>query len=424
MYLTPLSTQQESHILHIDGDAFFVSCETASRPYLKGKPVVTGKERGIASAMSYEAKARGVTRGMSVYYIKKICPEAVIIPSDYDTYNIFSSRMLTIVGKYTSMVEPYSIDECFADLSYRFGRKRSCEETARLIKEELYRSLGITFSVGVGATKTIAKTASNAHKPDSLTIFSKVDLVAYLKQLPIGKVWGIGPQTSSFLFRERVLTAFDFIQKEKWWIQEKLPKPYYDLWQELRGIPVFKVHSDKTPYKSIQKVATFRPPSQDKAFLFSELSRNVENACHRLRENHLVASEMSFFLKTQSFGYHGRSVRLAGATCTPQEVLQAITESFDEVFRSEVSYRATGVVLRQLTASGVRQLDLFGRDKKEDALAEIYRSLDRLSIKYGGASIFLGSSLSAGAKSKKSPDSRRQKSFNKRFSLPFLGEVW
>ena len=84
-------------ILHIDGDAFFASCEQSRRPKLQGRPVVTGKERGIAASMSYEAKARGVTRGMRIAEIRKICPEAIILPSDYETYSLLSKRFFGIV---------------------------------------------------------------------------------------------------------------------------------------------------------------------------------------------------------------------------------------------------------------------------------------------------------------------------------------
>src|SRR3990167_814539 len=104
-------------ILHVDGDSFFASCEIARNPKLRGKPVITGRERGIVSAMTYGVKARGVKRGMILSEARKICPDAVILPSDYETYSLFSERMYEIVRRYTPTVEEYSIDECFADLT-------------------------------------------------------------------------------------------------------------------------------------------------------------------------------------------------------------------------------------------------------------------------------------------------------------------
>src|SRR5438045_3577068 len=104
-------------IVHVDGDAFFVACEVAKDPSLRGKYVVTGKERGIASALSYEAKARGARRGMQLSEIRKLCPGLIILPSDYETYSLYSERMYNIVRRYTPEVEEYSIDECFGDIT-------------------------------------------------------------------------------------------------------------------------------------------------------------------------------------------------------------------------------------------------------------------------------------------------------------------
>src|SRR6266478_1950133 len=153
--MEPLTLQTFSRaILHIDGDAFFASCEQSRRPRLQGRPVVAGKERGIAASMSYEAKARGVTRGMRLAEIRKVCPEAVILPSDYETYSLLSQRFFAIVRRYTPDVEEYSIDECFADLT---GLQRPLQMSylhmAERIKKDIDTELGFTFSVGVVSFK-------------------------------------------------------------------------------------------------------------------------------------------------------------------------------------------------------------------------------------------------------------------------------
>ena len=94
-------------ILHVDGDSFFAGVEVAKNPHLRGKPVITGKERGIVSAMTPEVKARGVKRGMKLHEARKLCPDAIILPSDYETYSLFSERMYRIVHRYTPDVEEY-----------------------------------------------------------------------------------------------------------------------------------------------------------------------------------------------------------------------------------------------------------------------------------------------------------------------------
>src|SRR3989344_7825990 len=104
-------------LAHVDGDAFFASVEQAVKPWLKGKPVVTGKERNIVAAASYEAKRFGVKRGVSLWDAKKMCPDLVVLPTDYETVSIFSKRMYAIMRRYTPAVEEYSVDEGFIDLT-------------------------------------------------------------------------------------------------------------------------------------------------------------------------------------------------------------------------------------------------------------------------------------------------------------------
>jgi len=131
-------------ILHVDADAFFASCEQAIHPELRGRPVITGKERGIVAAASYEAKARGVQRGTRLSDVKKICPDAVILPSDYETYSLFSMRMFGILRRFSPDVEEYSIDEAFVDLT---GLRRSFHGSYGMIAEkiqyEIEKSLGL-----------------------------------------------------------------------------------------------------------------------------------------------------------------------------------------------------------------------------------------------------------------------------------------
>src|SRR5262249_4593455 len=273
-------------ILHIDGDAFFASCEQSRRPKLQGRPVVTGKERGIAASMSYEAKARGVTRGMRLADIRKICPEAVILPSDYETYSLLSKRFFAIVRRYTPEVEEYSIDECFCDLTgLRRPLRLSYLQIAERIKHALDTELGFTFSVGLAPNKVVAKIASKWQKPSGLTAIPGRELHRFLDTLPVEKVWGIGPNTTAFLAKHGIRTALEFAQRQEPWFKRYLSKPFYEIWQELKWQYVFELATgeDDTRY-TIQKFKTFTPASSDQAFVFAQLSKNIENACIRTRK--------------------------------------------------------------------------------------------------------------------------------------------
>jgi DNA polymerase-4/DNA polymerase V len=162
---------------------FFASCEQAVNPKLKGKPVVIGKERV-----------------MIIREIKALCPGAIHLPSDYETYSLFSQRMFAIVHRYTPDVEEYSIDECFYDLTgLRRPLRMSYETMAARIKADLEHDLGLTFAVGLAPSKVVAKIASKWQKPAGLTVISGPDLHCYLDRVPIGNVWGIGEQTTAYL---------------------------------------------------------------------------------------------------------------------------------------------------------------------------------------------------------------------------------
>ena len=384
-------------ILHIDGDAFFASCEQARDPQLQGKPVVTGKERGIAASMSYEAKARGVTRGMRLSEIKRLCPDAIILPSDYETYSLLSKRLVAIVRRYTPEVEAYSIDEVFADLTgLRRPLRMSYEQMAAAIKKELDTELGFTFSVGLAPNKVLAKIASKWQKPSGLTSIPGYDIHRFLKALPVGKVWGIGPNTAALLNKHGVQSALDFARKPELWVKKLLTKPFYETWQELNGRSVLPlITEEKASYQSIQKVKTFTPPSGDRAFVFAQLSKNIENACIKARKYKLAAKGACIFLKTQQFKYHGLDVRFSRATPFPQEMIKIIEPAFEQLFRPGEEYRATGVVLIKLETDDMVQLDLFGETLRAEKFSRVYQAVDRMREKYGKHTVFLGSSFLA-----------------------------
>lgn len=382
-------------IIHIDGDAFFASCEQARNPALKGRPVITGKERGIVSSMSYEAKRKGVTRGMRLFEILRACPDAIVISSDYELYSLISQRFMTIVRRYTSVVEEYSIDECFADLT---GMDKplgmSYEKIARRIQSDLVAELDCSFSVGLASTKVLAKVGSKWEKPNGFTMIEDHAIPRFLAELPIENVWGIGAQTASLLQRQGIFTALDFITAREGWIRDTLTKPFVEIWHELNGQSVLAIDcEEKWPKGSIQKVKTFTPPSDKRTYIFSQLSRNIENACIRARRYGLAAREATFFLRTQDFRHFGVRAEFSKATAFPNKVIHALEGMFGELFHSRHLYRATGVVLSKLTDEASAQLDLFGEQLNVDKMTRLFESVDTLDSKFGKHTVFVGSSI-------------------------------
>ena len=401
-----LHTKQKV-ILHMDGDAFFVAVEVAKNPKLKGLPVVTGEERGIVSALSYEAKALGIIRGMPIFKLKKEFPQVIIMPGDYASYAHYSEMMFNIVRRYADDVEEYSIDECFADLTgLDRPLKMSYVEIAQRIQKEITEELGLSISVGLAPTKVLAKVASKWKKPNGFTVIdvSEKNAKKFLSETPIGKIWGIGPQTTIFLKKKGINTAQDFAGKSREWINDNLSKPHEAIWLELNGVSVMPIDPNpKTSYDSVQKTRSFHPASNDPVFLFSQLSKHIEDACAKIRHFDLVAKQVSIFLKTKNFEYITHRFNLDTPTNAPEIITDLAQKHFHKIFRKHVLYRTTGVTLSGLVSkeSITIQGDLFGgglkteTTKKGEKYEIIHKQIDMLEEKFGKHVVYLASTHAA-----------------------------
>ena len=421
-------------IIHVDADAFFASCEQAMDHRLKGRPVVTGKERGIASAASYEAKAKGVKRAMPIHEIMRICPDCVYLPSDYETYSLFSTRMFDIVRRYTTQVEEYGIDECFADLTgLRRPLKMKYPAIAQQIKKDIERELDITVSVGLAPTKVLAKIGSKWDKPSGFTVIGGRTIPDYLDKIIPRDIWGIGEQTHAYLKKQGVSTALDLAKKDEWWISKRLSKPYREIWRELRGELVNEVNPEKKEqYKSISKTKTFTPPSSNRNFVFAQLSKNIENACIKLRRYRLATDRVFVYLKTREFRIYGLEIRLSSRVNTPLVILGEVEKMFDTFFRKNIPYRATGVVLLHLGESAHQQ-DLFGEQVSVEKQESVFETIDKLDHRFGKHTVFLGSSFQAvqgkshlgfrGDKPERLKEPLKGETERKHLAVPIIGEV-
>ena len=407
----------ERVILHFDGDSFFASVEQVMDFTLKGKPLVTGGERGAITSASLEAKRLGIGRGVSMRDAKKLCSELIIVSGDYRSYSIFAERMYNIVSEFAELVEEYSIDECFADitgLDHVF--KMSYEEIALSIKKKLETSLGITFGVGMGPNKVLAKIASKHKKPAGFTVIRPDNLEEFLKDLPLGKVWGIGPSTSIALSMAGVFTALQLALKPKLWIEHhKISKPYRETWLELQGYYMKELSLVGDVPHSIIKSRTFTPPSTDRDFIFSQLSKNIEAACSKARRHSVRAGEIRFYLKTQEFTYKGLDLPLPLPTASPTEIISLVKKYFDKVYRPNILYRATGVSLKMFTKEEGIRADLFGESEKTEKNAVVFKTIDCLAHRYGEQSVFLASSMKALHASREHT--------KKTLDIPFVGKV-
>lgn len=377
-------------IAHIDADAFFAACEQALNPSLKGKCLAIGKERGIITALSYEAKAKGVKRGMRLRQAQNICKDLIILESSYETYSLFSVRMFEILKRFSPLIEEYSIDEAFVDLT---GLRRlyssSYESIAVNIQKTIEQELSISVSIGVSLTKTLAKLASKRKKPHGITLIPGNQIHLFLKDTAIEDIWGIGPNTASLLRKFNIKTALDFALKDENFVKKYLSKPYIQTYNELKGIQSIDFFP-KLPNKSISKAQSFTPSNQ-KNFVFSQLIKNLELACAKARRHKLAAKKLTIFLKTSDFQTSFVKVVLHNPTSLPLMLTEVLNESFKKIYTPNVFYRQTGVVLSSLTEK--LQYDLFENQARIEKIERVYNALDNINSRFGTNTVCLASSL-------------------------------
>ncbi len=382
-------------VVHIDCDAFFASVEQSLDPKLKGKPVIVGKDRGIAAAFSYEAKRRGVERGMPLHEIKKLCPDAVFLPCDYETYSLVSRRFFGILKRFTPDVEEYSIDEAFAELT---GLRRlyhgSYESIALEMKQTVERELGITVSVGLSLTKTLAKICSRENKPSGFTCMRGYELREYLRTVPVSRVCGFGPASTALLAKHGVQTAGDYAEKPEAFAKKFLGKIGTELWHELNGTSAYSVLREKKQddQASLSKTKTFTPPSDSRDFVRAQLVRNMESAFIKLRRHHLRTKGISVFLKDSDHRSKGLYAELTRLTDSPLSGVKIVSELFERLFDPRIKYRATGVCFHDLHGGGEVQNDLFDDPAKIAGLREITKVIDEAGAVYGKHALHLASS--------------------------------
>lgn len=425
---------KHTYIIHIDGDNFFVACEVARLPHLIGKPVIVGEERGIASAMSKEAKKLGVTRGMPVYKIRKEFPEVTILPAHFDLYQHYSIRMVSIAEEYCDTVEHYGIDECFGSVTLHIEKNEESflREYIQTLQADLTKRLGISFSVGIARTKTLAKVASKHNKPHGLCVITENNRKDILSQTPIESIWGIGRALSKRLTASRVGDAKTFIDLDEKSLRNRFTQPTLETYHELKGISKLSLTHSLSHRKSLQTTRMLSPYSSERSFVFSELSRNIEIICARMRAMNLKTKKISFFIKQVSFHNDkrsivsdGREVELELYTYNPSDIVKAIEDIFNQLFDSSKKYRGTGIMVHELRRTNEIPLDLYNNQENKNINESYTHVFDSLRKKFGSYALYIGSSMrSINARDKENTVRNNNHPYEYNLPLPYLGEVF
>ncbi len=197
-------------VFHVDLDAFYASVEQRDDPRLKGKPVIVGAapgRRGVVSACSYEARRFGIHSAMAISQAYRRCPQGVFLPVRMERYLEVSRKVMGILGTYTPHMQQISVDEAFLDMTGTERLLGPAIEVGRGLKEEVKRETGLAITVGIGPNKYVAKLATNAGKPDGLTLVTQAEVEAFLDRLALKDLWGIGEKTLARLTELNIVST-------------------------------------------------------------------------------------------------------------------------------------------------------------------------------------------------------------------------
>jgi DNA polymerase-4 len=347
-------------VLHVDMDAFYASVSLLTRPELRGQPVVVGGSgtRGVVLSATYEARRFGVHSAMPMTRARRLCPQAVVVEPDHDAYSRVSAGVMEIFRSVTPVVEPLALDEAFLDVSGAVRRLGSPAVIGELVRARVYDEQGITCSVGVAATKFVAKLASTRAKPDGLLVVPRDDVVSFLHPLPVGALWGVGERTEEQLTRLGLRTVGDLAQIPAATLERALgPAAGRHLADLAWGRDPRSVVPHE-PDKSVGAEETFATDVDDPAVVRRELLRLAERVGARLRAH----------------GYRGRTVsikvRFADfTTITRSRTVREATDVTREIYAVAVGlYDALGLDRARLRLVGVRVEGLLDSDRVDEQL--------------------------------------------------------
>jgi len=385
-------------ILHCDMNNFFASVELLSLPELAGKPVAVSGDpenrHGIILAKNYEAKAYGVVTAETIWQAKRKCPGLVLIPPHYDRYTGFYHRINAIYARYTDLVEPFSIDESWLDVtgsSRLFGDGKTIADGIRkTVREEL----GLTCSVGVSFNKIFAKMGSDYKKPDATTVITRENYRDLLWPLPVRELFGAGRKTAEKLGTLGITTIGGLAQADRKMLEKTFGKGGTMLWEYANGLensPVANI-DDRVKAKSIGNSTTYRYDLTSETDIRTAIRALSDQVATRLRREHARAGGIKLDIRDPYFKTISRQVRLDRPTNLAGEISETALAILRGVWPE-------GAPIRLLSVTGIYledeeeavQISLFEESEtahEKDDRTE--RVIDAIRGKFGKDAIGFG----------------------------------
>lgn len=380
--------------LHIDCNTFFASCEVATNPSLAGRPVVVANDNevggGIILALTPEAKALGLKRGVPLFKVRKQLERdgVVVCQADHKKYHRISQQVMRAVQEQEIVLDfvQYSVDEFFGVLP--LDDPQELEHYTRIVKDNITSTTGIPVGCGCSTTYTLAKVATSfaKHYPayHGVCVLPPEKREKALALVPVGDVWGVGRKLRPQLMQLGIETARDWANRDEEEMARVLSTTALRTYHELQGIPSITLQT-KERQKSIMQSHTFGRMIEERDLLRSHLRRFAERCCVTLRAQNSLCSHVDIFLSTNRYRddmpqyRNGSGCRLSKATDDTSMVLKAVDRLFDEVYRPGYAYKQAGVILSGIQGDEGRQLDLFtySSDERHRRLMAVADTLNR-----------------------------------------------
>lgn len=385
-------------IFHVDMDAFFVSVEELFDPSLKGKPVVVGgqpHERGVVSAASYEARKFGVHSALPLRTAYKLCPQATFIDGHPERYRECSEKVFEVLGSFSPRVEMASIDEAYLDMT---GTERLLGpplKAAHRLHESVKEKTRLNCSIGIAASRLVAKVASDQAKPNGILWVLPGLEAQFLGPLDVRKIPGVGKVTETFLNAYGIRKVKDLVRLDESFLEEKLGKWGLALAGKARGLDAggwfdSEIGEGEEP-KSISHEHTFDQDTADQGLLEAALAQLSAMVARRLREHGLFARTVQLKLRFKDFSTITRAHTLDHATQLDGELLSEARRLFRANWESGQLVRLLGVQASGLEARE-GQLSLL-EGEKSDRWRKALSAVDQLRDRFGESAVSLASAM-------------------------------
>lgn len=357
-----MSDSRQRKIIHIDMDAFFVSVEIRDNPSLAGQPIAVGgnsDRRGVIATCNYEARKFGVRSAMATATALRHCPQLKVIPGRMSVYKEASSQIREVMERYTSLIEPLSLDEAYLDVTDCEQLHGSATLIAEAIRQEIFTKTGLTASAGVAPLKFLAKIASDENKPNGQFVIAPKDVIGFIEQLELKKISGVGKVTLKKLHSIGLFTGKDVRASSEEYLIESLGSYGSVLWRRCQGIDDRSVETTRIR-KSVGVERTFANDISDLKALKQLMNDELIPELVKRSEKHIA---------TRAISKLGVKVKFADFHQTTKEHKFSIIDgAVLEMLLEEALTRGDGKAVRLLgvhigldefSAGAFEQLELF-----------------------------------------------------------------